>query len=48
MCTNKHILERRFSALVAKHFDLSKQFKLHDNGLLRRSFVEHEFLEDLP
>jgi hypothetical protein len=34
---------------VAKHFDLRKQLKLHDKGLLRRLFVdEHQVLEKIP
>lgn len=34
---------------MAKHFDLRKQLKLHDKGLLRRLFVdEHQVLEKIP
>jgi len=34
---------------MAKHFDLKKQLKLHDKGLLRRLFAdEHKVLADLP
>jgi len=34
---------------VAKHFDLRKQLKLHDKGLLRRLFVdEHQVLKKIP
>lgn len=31
---------------MAKHFDLKKQLRLHDKGLLRRLFAEHGLLED--
>lgn len=33
---------------MATHFDLRKQFKLHDKGLLRRLFAGHRLLEDFP
>ena len=33
---------------MAKHFDLKKQLRLHDKGLLRRLFAEHGLLEDFP
>lgn len=31
---------------MAKHFDLKRQLRLHDKGLLRRLFAEHGLLED--
>ncbi len=33
---------------MAKHFDLKRQLRLHDKGLLRRLFAEHELLGDFP
>lgn len=33
---------------MAKTFDLRKQLKLHDNGLLRRLFAEQEAMVDIP
>jgi len=33
---------------MAKHFDLKKQLRLHDKGLLRRLFAEHGLLGDVP
>ncbi len=33
---------------MAKHFDLKKQLRLHDKGLLRRLFAEHGLLGDFP
>jgi len=33
---------------MAKPFDLRKQLKLHDNGLLQRMFAEHRELLDFP
>jgi hypothetical protein len=33
---------------MAKHFDLKKQLRLHDKGLLRRLFAEHGELLDFP
>ncbi len=34
--------------LMAKHFDLKRQLRLHDKGLLRRLFAEHGLLDDFP
>lgn len=33
---------------MAQHFDLKKQLRLHDKGLLRRLFAEHGLLGDFP
>jgi len=33
---------------MAKHFDLKRQLRLHDTGLLRRLFAEHGLLGDFP
>jgi hypothetical protein len=33
---------------MAKHFDLKRQLRLHDKGLLRRLFAEHGLLGDFP
>ncbi|HIQ20526.1 MAG TPA: hypothetical protein EYH34_04710 [Planctomycetes bacterium] len=33
---------------MAKHFDLKKQLRLHDKGLLRRLFAEQRLLADFP
>lgn len=33
---------------MAKHFDLKKQLRLHDKGLLWRLFAEHGLLGDFP
>ena len=33
---------------MAKHFDLRKQLRLHDKGLLRRLFAEHKELLEFP